>query len=410
MDHLELMRLNRSMKIAMLGSYPPLRGLSSYCFELSRALADRIPIEFVSFRKMYPRFLYPGGDLSDDHTYPSLSHTNLQVKRRLTWYNPFTWITEAAFSNTALLHAQWWSLPLTVIYACMVAIFKLRGKPVIFTIHNVLSHERSKLYETVSRSMFKLVDHFIVHTTVNLHQMTEHYGICAERVSLIPHGSLDFHVRDRSDRDTIRLELGIAPNRKVVLLFGAIRPYKGIDTALKAFAEILKEVPDAMLLVAGKLWQTWEPYRCLIEDSGIDASVRTCLEYVPSGDVYKYFEAADLVILPYHHFDSQSGVGATAVSFHKPIIVSDVGGLPELVKDRRYVIAPGDPHALARSMAECLKDPAELSVMAESTREVAAELSWPRIAEQTCSIYHDLISAKNKMRTEPSKSSLSLTN
>ncbi len=359
---------------------------------------------------MYPRFLYPGGDLSDDHTYPSLSHTNLKVKRRLTWYNPFTWIFEAAFSNTALLHAQWWSLPLTAIYACMVAIFRLRGKPVIFTIHNVLSHERSQLYKTISRWMFKLVDHFIVHTAKNFHQMTEHYGICPERISLIPHGSLDFHVRDHSDRDTIRQELGITSDRKVVLLFGTIRPYKGIDTALEAFAEVLKEVPDAVLLVAGKLWQSWDPYRCLIEDSGIDASVKTCLEYVPSGDVYKYFEAADLVILPYHHFDSQSGVGATAVSFHKPMIVSDVGGLPELVTDRRSVIAPGDPQTLARCMAKCLKDPSRLMAMAEGTRKVAAELSWPGIAEQTCSIYHDLICTKNKIRAEQPQSSLRLTN
>ena len=391
----------------MLGSFPPLRGLSSYCLELSMALADLVQVEFISFKKLYPGFIYPGGDLKNDYTYPTIAHKGLKVRRRLTWYNPITWITEAFCAEADLFHAQWWSLPLAAIYACIGAIFKLRGKPVVFTIHNVLSHERSQLYEIASRWLFKLGDHFIVHTEINRRQMKVHYRISGERISLISHGSLDFHVQNRIDRDNIRLELGIDPSQKVILVFGAIRPYKGVDTALEAFSKVLQEVPDALLFIAGKLWQKWKPYQQLIEDLGINDSVKTCLEYIPSGDVHKYFEAADLVILPYHHFDSQSGVGSTAVSFHKPMIVSDVGGLPDLVKDCRYVIPPNDPKALARSIAGCLKDPKQLTAMAGCTQKVAAELSWPRIAQKTCAIYDNLISARNKTQTKPSKRSLS---
>ena len=236
--------------------------------------------------------------------------------------------------------------------------------------------------------------------------MRTDYGISSDRISLISHGSLDFHVQTQIDRDNIRLELGIGPSQKVILLFGAIRPYKGVDTALQAFSEVLPEVPDALLFIAGKLWQKWKPYQQLIEDLGINDSVKTCLEYIPSGDIHKYFEAADLVILPYHHFDSQSGVGSTAVSFHKPMIVSDVGGLPDLVKDCRYVIPPKDPKALARSIAGCLKDPTQLTAMAGCTQVVAAELSWPSIAQKTCAIYDNLINANNKIQTKQLKRSL----
>jgi len=391
----------------MLGSFPPLRGLSSYCLELALALADRVQVEFISFKKLYPGYLYPGGDLKNDYSYPTITHKDLKVRRRLTWYNPISWITEAVFSKTDLLHAQWWSLPLATIYACMGAIFKFRGKPVVFTIHNVLSHEPSRLYKTVSRWLFNLGDHFIVHTEINRQQIRTHYGISSNRISLISHGSLDFHVRNRIDRDNIRLELGIDTDQKVILVFGAIRSYKGVDTALQAFSEVLPEVPDSLLFIAGKLWQKWKPYQHMIENLRINDSVKTCLEYIPSGDVYKYFEAADLVILPYHHFDSQSGVGSTAVSFHKPMIVSDVGGLPDLVKDYRYVIPPKNPEALARSIAGCLKDPAQLTAMAVGAQEVAAELSWPRIAQKTCAIYDNLIRAKNKIQTGQSKRFLS---
>jgi len=379
----------------MLGTLPPLRGLSSYCFALSLALADRVRVEFISFKKLYPGFLYPGGGLDEDHSFPETTHQDLRVRRRLTWYNPITWITEAVFSRTDLLHAQWWSLPLAAIYACMGAIFKLRGKPVIFTVHNVLSHERSRLYEIVSRWLFKLGDHFIVHTEKNRRQMEAGYGISKDCISVISHGSLDFHVKDHMDRDTIRQEFGLDPGHKIILLFGAVRPYKGVDTALEAFSKVLPEVPDALLIVAGKLWQNWEPYQELMNTLAIADSVRSFLEYIPSGEVYKYFEAADLVILPYHHFDSQSGIGGIAVSFRKPMIVSDVGGLPDLVKNRKYVIPPKDTEALARCMIECLKDQSRLAVMAADAETVAAEMSWSSIAQKTCAIYDTLLAKPN---------------
>ena len=390
-DSSETHYLQRASKIAMLGSFPPLRGLSSYCLELSMALADRVQVEFISFKKLYPSFIYPGGDLRNDYTYPTITHQGLKVRRRLTWYNPITWITEAVFSKTDLFHAQWWSLPLAAIYACMGAIFKLRGIPVVFTIHNVLSHERSRIYETASRWLFNLGDHFIVHTAKNRRQMEASYGIARDRISVVPHGSLDFQVKHHMNRDTIRQEFGIDSRHKVILLFGAVRSYKGVDTAFKAFAKVLPQLPDALLMVAGKLWQKWEPYQELVSTLAIADSVKSFLEYIPSGEVYKYFEAADLVILPYHHFDSQSGIGGTAVSFRRPMIVSDVGGLPDLVKNHEYVIPPKDTEALARCMIECLQDPSRLAAMAADAETVANEISRSSIAQKTWAIYDTLL-------------------
>ncbi|MGD9113136.1 MAG: glycosyl transferase family 1, partial [Desulfobacterales bacterium] len=156
-----------ALKIAMLGSFPPLRGLSSYCLEISLALAEYVSIEFISFKRLYPRILYPGGGLKDDPTFPDTAHKRINIKRRLRWYNPLTWILEAVVVRSDLLHAQWWSLPLLPIYVCICGIFKLRGKPIILTVHNVLSHERSSIYKTASKVLFKLGNHFIVHTEKN---------------------------------------------------------------------------------------------------------------------------------------------------------------------------------------------------------------------------------------------------
>jgi glycosyltransferase involved in cell wall biosynthesis len=397
----EIQQPFKIQKIAMLGTFPPLRGLSSYCLEIASALAKSVNVEFISFKKIYPGFLYPGGNLKDDHTFPVPSTKGLRIRRRLTWYNPLTWFAEALLTQAELLHAQWWSLPLAAIYGCICGIFKLRGKPVVFTVHNVLSHDRSRLYKKASHLLFRTGDHFIVHTPKNRRQLIDCYGIRSGNISVIPHGSLDFHVRNQIDPQKVREGLGIAPNQKVVLLFGAIRPYKGVDTAIEAFAKVVKDVPDAVLLIAGKLWQSWEPYHRMIEGLAIDKAVKTYLDYIPSGDVHKYFEAADLVILPYEQFDSQSGVGSTAVSFRKPLIVSNVGGLPDLVSDRRWVVPPKNPAALSRAIKDCLTDSSLRAHMAADIEKVAARLSWPGIAEKTIALYEKLVSKSREIQMAP---------
>lgn len=384
-------RRTAQKRVAILGSFPPIRGLSSYCFQLALAMAELGQVEFISFKKIYPPFIYPGGGLKDDHTFPATGHSNLSVRRRLTWYNPMTWFVEGFFTRAELLHAQCWSLPLLLVYAVVCSGFKLRGKPVVFTVHNVLPHERSYLHVYASRMLFRLGDHYIVHSESNRAQLIRFYGISPQQVSLIPHGPLDFHVRDEMDRQASRKELGFHPDDRVILLFGAIRPYKGIDTALRAFAKVLKEIPQARLLIAGKLWEGWEVYARIIDELGVGRRVKTNLTYIPSAEVYKFFVTSDLVVLPYHHFESQSGVGAIAVSFHKPMIVTKVGGLPELVEDSRLVVPPMDPNALAQAIIKCMKNDARLEAMSAGAEALAARLAWPAIAKKTWEVYQTVL-------------------
>lgn len=380
------------MKIAMLGSFPPLRGISSYCFELATAVAgDTCHVDFLSFKTMYPKFLYPGRDLADDHTFPTVQRKDLQVNRNLTWYNPIGWILEGWKNQASLLHAQWWSLPLAPIYLCLSIVFKIRQKPIVFTVHNVLPHECSPLFFHLSRLLFALGDHFIVHSKLNRQQLIDFYGIAPNSVSLIPHGPLDFQVNICADKNKIRSELGFTGDNKIILLFGAIRPYKGIDTAITAFGRVIADIPEARLFIVGKLWQCWKPYKAMIKQLGIEKHVTACLEYIPSGEVHRYFCAADLVILPYHKFDSQSGVGGTAISFRKPLIVTQVGGLPDLVLDPNAIVPPSDPEALADAILRCINNPARSMKMAKDAETIAEIFSWTAIAKRTIDIYENLM-------------------
>ena len=375
----------------MLGSFPPLRGISSYCLELATAMARRLEVVFLSFKHIYPAFLYPGGGLAEDPSFPLDFPPGLTVRRRLTWYNPLSWIRGGFSPRADLLHAQWWSLPLAPIYGVVAFGFKARRKPVVFTVHNVSGHDGGGLFVAVSKILFRLGDHFIVHTEANRRRLIQQYGIAPHHISVIAHGSLDFQVDAAADRERLRQELGIRLAHKVVLIFGAIRPYKGLDVAIRAFAEVVKEMPEARLLIAGKLWGPWDDYRDLIRAFDLQDKVITHLDYVPAARVHRFFGAADLVVLPYRRFVSQSGVGATAVAFRTPMIVSDVGGLPDLVADHRAVVPPDDPEALAAAMQMMLQDPALLAQLRQSLDAVARTLSWEGIAAATWAVYQKVL-------------------
>jgi glycosyltransferase involved in cell wall biosynthesis len=385
-----------NISVTILGSMPPLRALSSYCLSFYQAISGHTFTEFISFKSIYPSFLYPGGELREDNTFPPLKENlKARVRRNLTWYNPLSWIIEGVQAKGQILHAQWWSPPLLIIYLTICIMFKIRKRPVVFTVHNILSHEKNPFYELCSRILFKFCDHFIVHSKANRASLIEHFNINEESISQIPHGPLAFNSGKEMSREDARKRLGICMEAKVILFFGAIRPYKGLDIALEAFAMVIKEVPDARLLIAGRLWETWDKYQKIIDENGLSKHVDTHLHYINTDEVAAFFNASDLVILPYLEFDSQSGVGAAAMAFNKPMIVSDTGGLPELVNDQKNIIPPGDVESLAARIIYCLKNRTELEKMSIEAKKIAARMSWGNIAIETFKVYEKFINEKN---------------
>lgn len=385
-----------NISVTILGSMPPLRALSSYCLSFYKAISGLTDTEFISFKSIYPSFLYPGGELKQDNTFPSLEESlDKRVRRNLTWYNPLSWIVEGLQAKGQLLHAQWWSPPLFFIYLFICVIFKIRKRPVVFTVHNILSHEKNPFYELCSRILFKFGDHFIVHSKANRESLIECFGIKEKMISQIPHGPLSFSAGGELTREEARKQLRIAPHGPAILFFGAIRPYKGLNIALNAFTRVIKEVPDVRLIIAGRLWESWDRYEKIIDKNGLSKYIDKHLQYINTDEVAAFFNASDLVILPYLQFDSQSGVGAAAMAFNKPLIVSDTGGLPELVNDHKNVIPPGNAESFADRIIYCLKNRAELEKMSIEAKEIAARMSWDNIAIETFKVYEKLLNEKN---------------
>ncbi len=375
------------LAVSMLGSMPPAKGVSAYTQQLVAALAsdDDVDLEFTGFSSIYPRFAYPGGD-PNEAAVVTPEFEGVRQRARIAWYNPFSWLRAGLDMQGDVVHAQWWSYALAPVYGTVLGVARLRGKRVVITAHNVVPHEGGVAKRLLNRAIFAFGHAFIVHSEQNRADLQRIIAGDPARITVLPHGVLDTP-RTGISRAAARLRLGVPGNAKALLYFGHIRPYKGVDVLLRAFANVLREQPDAMLIVAGKPWIDWAPYDALIDELGIRASLRLHLDFVPTTDVESYFVAADAVVLPYTHFDAQTGVGTRALPFGLPLIVTRTGGLPELVVDPDSVVPPADVVALARAIGRVLGEAELRASLSADSLAIAGTLGWERIAAQTIVVY-----------------------
>jgi len=376
-------------RIAMLGSLPPAAGISGYCLEIAEALSARAEVHFISFRHMYPKWLHPGGGV-EDATWPEPTKPGLRIRRRLRWYNPAGWVREGLFTPGDVLHVQWWSWFLGPVYVTVMGMFRLRGRKIVVTVHNVRSHEHHALARGMSHMVLALADRFIVHTQRNVNVLRKTAGIAPERIHVIPHGVMRVLAHGAKGQGSARERLNLPAHAPTVLSFGAIRDYKGVDVLLDAAAQLVRDLPDLKVMIVGRLWGDWGKYQERIRRYGLEDHVFLHLDYVPAAAVADYFEAADLVVLPYRRFHAQSGVGMGALAFGKPLLVSDVGGLPDLLGDPRGALPPGDAQALARAMKRAFTESGLLERMRADALEQARKFQWDVIAQQTLDLYAEL--------------------
>jgi len=265
-------------------------------------------------------------------------------------------------------HFQW--LPLERIDVHLLP----AARPRVVTMHNVIRRE------AVDRRLAARMDAVIVHTRHGAELLGG-----GERVHVIPHGAFEHLTRVPGERPLPdELQAVAAP---VVLCFGVVRDYKGVDVAVEA----IRHVPHAELWVVGRpLGVSIERLRRLAPPG----RMRVVERYVSDAELAAYFRRADLVVLPHRRVDV-SGVLFAGLAFGKAMVLSDVGGFRELVEDHGVarVVPPGDPDALGAAMAELLADPAARDQLSERARAAAAgPLSWDSVAERTLRVYEDLLS------------------
>ena len=378
-----------AVAVSFFGTLPPLKSISVYCWCLCEGLSRRIRLECFSFRRLYPDWLYPGGTKDKTPGWDVRENANLAIRRSLTYYNPLSWLWCALRARGRLIHAQWWSLPVGLVWIVVLGILRLRGRRILMTVHNVEFHEKGLLDRLVRRIVFAMVHSFVVHCEENRQRLAEELKIDPGRIHVMPIPVYDQYCDPGVTQESARERLGIEPGRVAFLLFGNHRDYKGTDVFLRAAGGLGDEQRRRLkILIAGQTWgDLAERYDRLIAEQGLEDQVLKFYDYVPMCDVKYYFEASDVVALPYKHFAAQSGVGSLVLAFGKPLLVTRLGGLPTLVKRPEAIAEPGDVESLRDAIARLMDDPGLREQLAADARALAAERSWDAAADRTLEIY-----------------------
>lgn len=284
-----------------------------------------------------------------------------------------------------VVHFQWLSVQHLDRYL-------LPSRPLVLTAHDVLPREPRLGQLRAQRRLYDRFDAIVVHSAHGRARLTEELGVNAERVHVIPHGAFAHLARGAFANPTGQpvAERPADPpfhtDEPVVLCFGLIRPYKGVDVLLRAWSELGAGV-------RGELWIAGMPKMDISAlRASAPAGVRWDMRFIGDDLLPAYFERADLVVLPYLEAD-QSGVLFTALAFGKPLLLSDVGGFPEMAATGAARIVPaGDADALARALAQLLADPDGLARMGDHARAAACgPYSWDSVAQAHLTLYESLL-------------------
>lgn len=285
----------------------------------------------------------------------------------------------------------------------LILLTKMLGIPVVYTVHNILPHEEEERGASGLRSAFSIIyknsKRLIAHSESNKMELIREFGISPEKINVIPHGNYLFLVPSEAiTKEEARKKIGLNESDKVILSFGAIRKYKGIDYLIRAFKKVVEEIPDSRLLIAGKPMTVGEDpvkdsYRDLIEKLGLKDKVILHPRYIPLSDIHEYFTASDVTVFPYLD-TTESGSLQTALAFSKPVIATKVGSFEDAVEEGRngFLIPPADEKALSEAILKILSlDEKNLNEMGNHSKFISEKrYDWEEIAKETLGVYKEV--------------------
>ncbi len=382
------------MKFAVVGpTYPFRGGIAHYSTFLVRHLRAAGHItKFYSFTRQYPRWLFPGKTDRD----PSRTPIKVDCEYVLDPINPLSWwrlCRKVAAEAPDLLILQWWVPYWTPCLTAISLFIKRRTNiPIVFICHNVVPHEGGgALDRRLALTVLRHGDAFIVHSEQDRHRLQALLpGTFILKAQLPTYVELT-HQTLRPSHDDLRRSLGLPDGVPVLLFFGFVRPYKGLEYLIQALRIVRKE-RDARVLVVGEFWTSLEYYQHFAHEFGVEDSIVWVDRYVPDEDLGAYFGLASVVVLPYVSA-TQSAVVQLAFGFGKPVITTRVGGLQEVVKDGHngLVVPPQDEEALAAAILRFLDESLGPSFSANIiTDRETGSFSWQAMVRTFEEVQHHL--------------------
>jgi glycosyltransferase involved in cell wall biosynthesis len=366
-------------KIVMIGPvYPYKGGIAHYTGLMCKNLKEKYDVDMISYKMQYPKILFKKEQRDYDNDAFKIENTNYLIHTA----NPFNWGGAAKTivnMQPDLLIVQWWHPYFSPCYSSIIKKIRKKNIPVLFVCHNVFPHERFFMDKRLTRSVLKRGDYFIVQSKIDAQDLLSIKKDAKYEMAVHPtYNAFQFQ---NLSKMAARELLGIDQNEKILLFFGFVREYKGLRHLIGAMAQVVAKYKEAKLLVVGDFGDQKEEYERLIRESGVQEHICVYGGYIPDREVEKFFAACDLVVLPYESA-TQSGIVQIAYGFNKPVLVTDVGGLPEVVLDGKtgYVVPPKNPQAVANAAVRFFAEN-KAAIFEENVKKEAYKYSWDRMRE-----------------------------
>ena len=313
------------MKIILVGPFPPYRGgISMFNYSLAEELEKEHEVHRVSFSLQYPKLLFPGKtQFFDFKGKPS--------NKLINSINPLSWIKTANYikklSPDLIVFQYWMPFFAPAFNSIAKRIKKECDAKIVVNCNNIKSHEPKPGDNVLTKAFFNNCDAFMVMSSIVEKDLKS--LITKPKYAKSPHPIYEIF-GDIVSKQTARNDLKLG-NEKIILNFGLIRDYKGLDILIKAAKTIKSKIKNFKILVVGECYGDEEKYLMLAKKHNVEDVFDFRFQFIPNEKVNHYFCASDFVVLPYRSA-TQSGIVPIAYNFNKPVIVSNVGGLPEVVK------------------------------------------------------------------------------
>lgn len=371
------------MKVLLLNQVPEVN--NKYTFSLAEAIAKNgvdivvcgIESDNVSaYHSEYINYFY---------SYSSENGILNKIKSyNRSWKRVFRYCIE---NKVDIVHVQWYIFsPLDYHYHR-----KLRkcGIKVVTTIHDLLPFNK-KFYDFhYHKKIYSHASHVITQAKVNIDTLVRDFKVDRNNISYIPHG----HYMEFAEAVTMeesRSHLDIPMDKKVILFFGQIKKVKGVDVLIKALPEVVKKHGDILCVIAGKVWKDdFQIYDDMINELNVRDYVRTDIRYIGDDEIKYYFNAADIVALPYRQI-YQSGVVLLAYAYEKPVVATTEGEFLNVIKDGEtgLLVEAGNSKQYAKALNWYLDNPDKLEEFGKAGHDdLMVRLSWDTIAKSVCEVY-----------------------
>lgn len=360
------------MKIALVGPAHPLRGggISTFNERLAEALQEEgNEVVIYSFSLQYPSLLFPGKSQFTDEPAP----TGLEIKSVINSINPFNWINvgfQLKNQKFDLIIVRFW---IPFMGPCLGTILRLvklnKYSKIVCIADNIIPHEKRFGDLIFTKYFLKPIDAFL---TMSAAVMNDLKGFTQKKILCTPHPLYDNYGHSVDKIEACK-KLNLDPNCKYLLFFGFIRKYKGLDLLLEALKDNRFKDSSLKLIIAGEFYEDKELCTTLINE--LNERVISFTDFIPNDEVKLYFSVADLVVQPYRTA-TNSGITQIAYHFEKPMLVTNVGGLKEVVIDRKTgIIVDPKPTSIATGILDFIK-PNSIPNIQENLMTEKKKYSW----------------------------------